>query len=341
MFEEENNGNQKSSGRPEKTVLNQGIPLCETRYHSIPDPRRKSPLYEVSVCRTLELPHWAYPYWEETKGECLRTILENYNASRISISYTPRSQASTGRDELPCDSSEKIKASSATLLSEQKLDPADIPVEVSLTSNSCVKDSSSVSQCPNPEPMDGLIAVDRKTENCMTSTLQVLTRKELNLGEGEWFYIDGKGQEIGPFSYRSLQLKAQDGLLYSGTSVFRKSDDTWVPLAVANMNGTPQGRRIPLIDSGEHDAATSAPRKDVLSTFHELYPQFIGYMCGKLHEHVMKSYKNRDFSAMLHEGSRDCFGGKSSKRLSMNNLTTGLFLTSHVLSFTFLGNAFS
>ena len=143
MCEIDSNGNQKLLGRPEKTVLNEGIPLCETKYHGIADPRRQSSLYEAPMRRTLELPQWAYRYWEETKGECLNTILENYNASKTTISCTPRSQASTGRDGIHSDSSEKIKDSNVTLLTEQKLDHVDISAGVSLTSNGLLQKSAS------------------------------------------------------------------------------------------------------------------------------------------------------------------------------------------------------
>ncbi|KAF6173975.1 hypothetical protein GIB67_039926 [Kingdonia uniflora] len=37
------------------------------------------------------------------------------------------------------------------------------------------------------------------------------------------------------------------------------------------------------------------------SSFHSLYPQFIGYTRGKLHELVMKSYKSREFAAAINE----------------------------------------
>lgn len=300
-----------SSGRPEKLVLNKAKPLCEKTYHRLPDPRRGSALYEAPISQTLELPPWAYRYWD-AMGEYYNTAFENLNAI-----CTPRSQVSTPKDVSSLESLKKLKFNNVNFVSDQKL-------EESLAVNSSVATSTlghlqlaSVGTCDRDEgPSLGqdfecsnlqlerqaveLAVVNKVTEECTKPVRQVPKKDDLKLETGDWFYHDGNGQEIGPYTFLQLQSKVRDGLLYEGSSVYRKSDETWVPLLSTTS----------IVEDVEGE---TNQKQEAVSAFHQLYPQFIGFMCGRLHEHVMKSYKSRDFAAMVDEGSRSCFGSKKAK----------------------------
>ena len=281
-------------GKREKIVLNKGIPLCERRHCQVSDPRIQSSLYGVSTCRTFEMPQWAYQYWEETKGVCVNTLLEKCKTIQTSISCTPRSQILTPTDSVDFDSSKKNKSNKVIPLSEGNLDDANsvegvlpgkgekTPVyETYLTSARYLEleqESLQNVRCDN-------IVVDKRTINSFKLVQKSLTKAGLKLDKGDWFYLDGKGQEVGPSTYMELQLKAQDGLLYGGTSVYRKCDKIWVPLTV---DGTDLCSRSASSNTEEKDSMKKIfiQRDNLLSSFHELFPQFIGYMCGKLHAKV-------------------------------------------------------
>ncbi|KAL2644717.1 hypothetical protein R1flu_012304 [Riccia fluitans] len=71
------------------------------------------------------------------------------------------------------------------------------------------------------------------------------SKETLNLNEGKWFYLDGTGSEVGPFSFAEIQAQASVGTLIEGSSVYRKSDDTWVPVSVLSAGGLVTDTGIP------------------------------------------------------------------------------------------------
>jgi hypothetical protein len=84
----------------------------------------------------------------------------------------------------------------------------------------------------------------------------------------------------------------------------------WVPVASATETSEAAVRiqqsnvELSVGSSGtllkSQTAANIESNKDS-SSFHSLHPQFIGFTRGKLHELVMKSYKNREFAVAINE----------------------------------------
>jgi len=156
------------------------------------------------------------------------------------------------------------------------------------------------------------------------SSSVVLRRHELQLDTGFWHYVDAAGHERGPFLMSALQALVAEGRLPDGASVFRKTDNIWVP--VSHLMSCFQASALPPASSGmpgscsshfseETDCSPTEPLPpSVLSRlseafaskelytatsmlggnsplFHEEHPQFLGYTNGKLHELVMRSFR--------------------------------------------------
>lgn len=151
----------------------------------------------------------------------------------------------------------------------------------------------------------------------------VLRRHELQLESGIWHYTDGAGREKGPFVMSALRTIVAEGRLPDGASVFRKSDNTWVPVSL-NSSYSHRSSQIPLTSAMQMSGssvfnedsryspseplppAVSPTCKNVpavvvkdsaddivrvaSSKFHNEHPQFLGYTNGKLHELVMKTF---------------------------------------------------
>ncbi|XP_057838042.2 histone-lysine N-methyltransferase ATXR3 [Cryptomeria japonica] len=179
------------------------------------------------------------------------------------------------------------------------------------------------------------------------SSAYVKTVNDLKLDEGEWFYRDGAGHEKGPLTYAQLQMHVSDGILQKNSSAYRKSDDTWVPIShefSANLNSL---EKAIVVDSPCHPPGTASPAcKDpeqhelqdcTPNNFHALYPQFVGYARGKLHEHVMKSYRSRDFAAAIGEVLDAWLNPKQSKN-SKDERTSSISISRHSSVIDSLGN---
>ncbi|KAJ7549235.1 hypothetical protein O6H91_07G046000 [Diphasiastrum complanatum] len=86
----------------------------------------------------------------------------------------------------------------------------------------------------------------------------VTPKGDVNFQYGDWFYLDGTGHEVGPFSFAWLQAKVEDRTLVEGMSIFRKNDAIWIPLFVPNMvvhnSETPM---VSVVDSEVHDDGSS------------------------------------------------------------------------------------
>jgi hypothetical protein len=148
----------------------------------------------------------------------------------------------------------------------------------------------------------------------------VLRKHELHLESGVWHYLDAAGHERGPFLVSALQRFVTEGMLPAGASVFRKSDNIWVPVShliqyydAHAPASTPKVLAHRFEESGcpvksavssevftGGDPANLALRESHLefpvqsvssSSFHCEHPQFLGYTNGKLHELVMKSFR--------------------------------------------------
>ncbi|BBN01324.1 [histone H3]-lysine4 N-trimethyltransferase ATXR3 [Marchantia polymorpha subsp. ruderalis] len=61
------------------------------------------------------------------------------------------------------------------------------------------------------------------------------SRDTLKLHDGPWFYLDGMGREMGPFSHAEIQSLVSNQKLFEGSSVYRKDDDLWVPVSVPSI----------------------------------------------------------------------------------------------------------
>jgi hypothetical protein len=139
----------------------------------------------------------------------------------------------------------------------------------------------------------------------------IRTVQDLQLHLGDWYYLDGSGRERGPSAFSELQFLVDQGIIKKYSSVFRKCDKLWVPVTSsiethdlclrnhcesssvsAEYSGRPS-THTPGVSFGE--------RYSKSSSFNSLHPQFVGYTRGKLHELVMKSYKSREFAAVINE----------------------------------------
>jgi hypothetical protein len=137
------------------------------------------------------------------------------------------------------------------------------------------------------------------------------TIQELQLHLGDWYYIDGSGRERGPSSFSELQYLVDQGIIKRHSSVFRKRDKLWVPIASATETSdvcltSHQKSSSTLGACSDHP---SNQTQGVLygesytssSLFNMIHPQFVGFTRGRLHELVMKSYKSREFAAAINE----------------------------------------
>ncbi|KAL3697909.1 hypothetical protein R1sor_011985 [Riccia sorocarpa] len=67
------------------------------------------------------------------------------------------------------------------------------------------------------------------------SKKDLLSKETLNLNQGKWFYLDGTGTEVGPFAFGEIQELTSAGKLVEGSTVYRKSDDTWVHVSKSSV----------------------------------------------------------------------------------------------------------
>lgn len=148
----------------------------------------------------------------------------------------------------------------------------------------------------------------------------VLRRHELQLESGVWHFLDAAGHERGPFLVSALQRFVTEGVLPAAASVFRKSDNIWVPVShliqYYNAHAPAPAPTLPahrfeesgypvksaistevFTRGGPANLALKELQLDFpvqsvsSSTFHCEHPQFLGYTNGKLHELVMKSFR--------------------------------------------------
>ncbi|XP_020270405.1 histone-lysine N-methyltransferase ATXR3-like isoform X2 [Asparagus officinalis] len=286
-------GHDRSSKK--KIVLNHGYPLCQMPKCGDDDPRwhRRDDLYYPSRTRKLELPPWAFSLSEDNSDTS--NDIDRNTASRQLKPPIPRGVKGTSlpvvrinacvvRDHGSVESHSKLKGDRHSQRSVRSHSYRSSSVEGSSSHSkkSSELDFQSLHKCRTvlSIPKDHVCTVD-----------------ELALDLGDWYYLDGAGHEHGPSSYSELQHLAARGTIMQNSSVFRKVDNTWIPVAVSEAANS---REEVVHRDGDSTAASDQMARSSCS-FHDLHPQFIGYMRGKLHELVMKSYKNREFAASINE----------------------------------------
>ena len=289
-----------------KLVLNDGFPLCLMPKSGYEDPRwhRKDDLYYPSQGRRLDLPLWAFSTLDErsdcsgmgrstqskppiirgVKGTMLPVIRINTCVVKDHGSFVsePRTKV-RGKERYSSRSARSYSASS-----DSKRSSVEGDIQSKSTSDQSFQGSwRSIASIKTPK--DRICAID-----------------DLQLPLGEWYYLDGAGHERGPFSFSELQALADQGSIQKNSSVFRKFDRVWVPVAETSelIVKSQQGNTTKSGDSSERlSQFQAAPVGESAKPdmFHNLHPQFIGYTRGKLHELVMKSYKSREFAAAINE----------------------------------------
>ncbi|PWA74297.1 F-box domain, cyclin-like protein [Artemisia annua] len=284
-----------------KHVLNDGYPLCQMPKSGLEDPRRhqKDELYQPSHGKRLDLPFWAFnPLDESTeprsnqaksfvtrgvRGMMLPVIRINTCVVKDHGSFVSEPRAkSRGKERYSSRPSHRHGASSDSKRSSEE------SVSRRKSTHEPGHHGSWKSIVPINTPKDHLS-----------------TKDDLQLHLGDWYYLDGAGHERGPLSYSEMQVLADQGIIHKHSSVFRKFDKLWVPVA-STLEGT---RKIENENSSDTSGVSVLETTDLIqssssassSAFHNLHPQFIGYTRGKLHELIMKSYKSREFAAAINE----------------------------------------
>ncbi|OWM79847.1 hypothetical protein CDL15_Pgr023259 [Punica granatum] len=291
-----------------KLILNDGFPLCQMPKSGFEDPRwlQKDELYYPSHNRRLDLPSWAFSWPEEksdsegtgrsqikpvvprgVRGTMLSVVRINACVVKDQGSFFSESRSRTrGKD--------RYSSRSARTQSNSEL-------------KRCSVEGDSRSRTVDEHHMRS----SRKTMPAInTPKDRLCTVHDLQLHLGDWYYLDGTGRERGPASFSELQSLVDQGSIQKSSSVFRKFDKLWVPVTSGNETSKANAKFHP--DSNLSSSSSSGPpppqlhsssfeQNHSLGSFHNMHPQFIGYMRGKLHELVMRSYKSREFAAAINE----------------------------------------
>ncbi|KAJ8763758.1 hypothetical protein K2173_003540 [Erythroxylum novogranatense] len=280
-----------------KFVLNSGFPLCQMSKSGLEDPRwqRKDDLYYPSQSRRLDLPLWAYSSSDE-RNECAGVGRSIRGVKGTTLSVV-RINACVVKDQGSSVSEQrtKVRGKDRHASRSTRLQSAANDVKRSMAETDClpriVNDQDSHGSWKSrpviSTPKDRLCTVD-----------------DLQLHLGEWYYLDAAGHEQGPFAFPELQVLAERGAIQKYSSVFRKLDRVWVPIIsstedlnikVLQENAEPSNKWSGALSEGSSNSNVNS------NLFHSKHPQFIGYSRGKLHELVMKSYKSREFAAVINE----------------------------------------
>ncbi|KAK7257506.1 hypothetical protein RIF29_31531 [Crotalaria pallida] len=285
-----------------KLVLNDGFLLCQMSKSGFEDPRwsEKDDLYYPSYNRSLDLPLWAFCTDErvdcsavsrpaQSKFASVRGVKGNVlSVVRINACVV-KDQGSMVSELCQKTRGKDIYHSRSTRLFSSTSESKRFSIEEDSQSKA-VNDQGSQGSCRSMEfiniPKDHLCTVH-----------------DLQLHLGDWYYLDGSGRERGPSSFSELQFLVDQGIIKKYTSVFRKCDKLWVP--ITSLAETSDANLRSHRKSGECSGRPSMQTQGVTFgepyTFNSLHPQFVGYTRGKLHELIMKSYKNREFAAAINE----------------------------------------
>lgn len=290
-----------------KLVLNNGFPLCQMPKSGCEDPRwpHKDELYFPSQSKRLDLPLWAFCADERDDCSVVSRSVQSKPASvrgvKGNVLSVVRINACVVKDQGSLVSESRHKTRSKERHHSRSTRPFSSTSESKRASTELDSQSKAVSDHGSYRIMEFLNVP--KDHICTISELQVHL--------GDWYYLDGSGRERGPSSFSELQCLVDQGIIKKHSTVFRKSDKLWVPIISStetsdgsltsqqessSISGACSGlpsKQTQGVSSGEHYSNSSL--------FNSLHPQFVGYTRGKLHELVMKSYKSREFAAVINE----------------------------------------
>ncbi|KAI9379093.1 hypothetical protein POPTR_017G041100v4 [Populus trichocarpa] len=290
-----------------KVVLNDGFPLCHMTKSGCEDPRwqRKDDLYFPSQSRKLDLPPWAFSSTDERN--------DTGGVSKSTLNKPPITRGVKGT-VLPVVRINACVVQDHVSETRTKVRGKDRYHSRAARTHSATND---VKRSSVESDSQSKVVNDPDSHGCWKSTAPLNTPKDclctaddLQLNLGEWYYLDGAGHEQGPSSFSELQNLADIGTIQKYSSVFRKFDRVWVPITSATETfgasvKIQQSNVEPVIGSSgtlsKSQTASNIESDRSSSSFHSLHPQFIGFTRGKLHELVMKSYKNREFAAAINE----------------------------------------
>ncbi|CAA0808615.1 Histone-lysine N-methyltransferase ATXR3 [Striga hermonthica] len=286
-----------------KLLLNDGYPLCLMPKSGSEDPRLelKEELYCHSQIKTLELPPWAFTSPDELNDP---SSLSRANQMKAALARGTRGMmlpvirinACVVGDHGSFVSETRVKARTKERLSSRSSRPYSTTSETKRSSED--SHSKSVYELGSRDS-------SKKSSTTFSIPKDCLCRRDqLKLSLGDWYFLDGAGHERGPLSFSELQVMADQGAIQKHSSVFRKQDKIWVPVSVLSEPSGPlehDNSATCITSKSEAGDALSSGSQSVSSSFHDMYPQFIGYTRGKLHELVMKSYKSREFAAAINE----------------------------------------
>ncbi|KAG5226557.1 SET domain-containing family protein [Salix suchowensis] len=291
-----------------KLVLNDGFPLCHMTKSGCEDPRwqRKDDAYFPSQSRKLDLPPWAFSSTDErndTGGVSKSTLNKPPITRGVKGTVLPvvRINACVVQDHVASETRTKVRGKDRYNSRAARTHSATNDVKRSSVENDS---QSKVVNDPDSHGFWKSSASLNTPKDCLC------TADDLQLNLGEWYYLDGAGHEQGPASFSELQNLADKGTIQKFSSVFRKFDRVWVPITSATETfgasvKSQQSNVEPSIGSSgtlsKSQTASNIESNRSSSSFHGLHPQFIGFTRGKLHELVMKSYKNREFAAAINE----------------------------------------
>lgn len=276
-----------------KVILNEGYPLCQTSKTGHEDPRRhrKEDLYVSLRGRKLDLPLWAFTWSEENNDSnvAFKSCPMKPLATRVKGTMQPvvKINACVVRDHGSAVGESRHKARSNDRQASLK------PVK-SFSSNTDGKGSSTEGVSQSKRILEEEITPCGNKSRTFINIPKDKVRKmnDLELKLGDWFYLDGAGHEHGPKSFSELHVLAAKGTIEMGSSVFRKVDNLWVP--ISNVVATSRSGR-------SREGKLCSVGTSSTSSFNNMHPQFVGYMRGKLHELVMKSFRSREFAAAINE----------------------------------------
>ncbi|KAL5976100.1 hypothetical protein ACLOJK_020430 [Asimina triloba] len=339
-----------------KLVLNDGCPLCLMPKSGYEDPRwhRKDDLYYPSRSRKLDLPHWAFTLSDDktdgngdpskgilvTRSNQLKPLLPR--GMRGTMLPVIRINACVVKDHGSFVSDSRTKGKSSDKHSSRSVR------SYSASSDSKRSFSDGASQSKSNERDLQLQAMLKHT-GANAPKDRVCTIDDLQMHLGDWYYLDGTGHERGPSSFSELQSLVAQGIIQKHTSVFRKFDKVWVPItSISGSESVPnqEVKSLPNVDSSMTDPLLQQQDEpgltEISSSFHKLHPQFIGYMRGKLHELVMKSYRSREFAAAINEVLDPWMNAKQPKKESEKHFPFNSAITkgSSGLAYDLMGNRF-
>lgn len=292
-----------------KLVLNGGFPLCQMSKSGCEDPRwpRKDDLYYPSHSRKFDLPLWAFctDEWGDSSGAVSRPVqgkLASVRGVKGMVHSVARLNACVVKDQGSLVSELHQKSQDKDRYDSKSTRP--FPSTSDSKRSSIEEDSQS--KAVNDQGSHGPC---RSAELISISKDHLCAIHELQLHLGDWYYLDGSGHERGPSTFSELQFLVDQGVIKKFSSVFRKVDKLWVPVtssAETNDVSLKSPQKSSLV-SGEYSGHPSLQSVSFVDShsksnmFNSLYPQFVGYTRGRLHELVIKSYKSREFAAAINE----------------------------------------